>query len=239
LVSPEAQMRRQNTRLRMCKKRLRIETIVSMPFEENTYVVHREDHVDCVVIDPGLEPQKIIGILEQQGLTPRAIICTHGHADHIGGNGVLKQRWPEVVLAIGHGDAEKLTDPQRNLSAGFGLSVTSPPADILLRHGETYEAAGIPFEILETPGHSAGHVVLVVRIETVPTLFGGDVLFRGSIGRTDFPDGNHQQLIESIRGELFLFPDESVVLSGHGPPTTVGREKRENPFVGIPAGYAG
>ena len=217
---------------------LRIGTIVSMPFDENTYVVHREGRRDCVVIDPGLQPRKIVEYIEQQGLTPEAILCTHGHADHIGGNGCLKQQWPETQLAIGHRDAEKLTDPRANLSAGFGVPVTSPPADILLRQGEAYEAAGIPFEIFETPGHSVGHVVLVVRIETPWTLFGGDVLFRGSIGRTDFPDGNHRQLIESIRGKVFVLPDDSIVLSGHGPPTTVGREKRENPFVGIPAGDA-
>jgi glyoxylase-like metal-dependent hydrolase (beta-lactamase superfamily II) len=210
--------------------RLQIASIVSLPFAENTYVLHLEGRDDCVVIDPGLEPAKILGYLERAGLTPAAILITHGHGDHIGGNAALKERWPNCPLLIGAGDAPKLTDAELNLSAGFGVAVTSPPADGLLREGDVYEAAGMAFEVRETPGHSIGHVIFIYRSE--PTeVFGGDVLFAGSVGRVDIPDGDFEVLAQSIRTKLYTLPDDTIVLPGHGPTTTVGREKRTNPFV--------
>jgi hydroxyacylglutathione hydrolase len=221
------------------KSDLKLGRIVSAPFDENTYIAHLAGRSDCVVFDPGFEPQAIIDYLDEYGLTPAAIVCTHGHSDHIAGNHTLKGRWPECPLIIGEGDAEKLTDPNLNLSAPFGVKLTSPPADRLLREGETFEAAGLEFEILEAPGHSIGHIVLVCRQTEPWYVFGGDVLFAGSIGRTDFPDGNFDDLQNAIHRKLFTLPDDTIVLPGHGPETTVGREKRSNPFVGAPAGYRG
>ncbi len=133
---------------------------------------------------------------------------------------------------IGRRDAPKLTDPELNLSAGFGLELISPPADVLVDEGETYCAAGFDLEVREIPGHSIGHVVFIWRGQTPAVVFGGDVLFAGSIGRTDFPDGSFEQLAEGIHRHLFTLPDDTQVLPGHGPPTTTGREKRSNPFVG-------
>jgi hydroxyacylglutathione hydrolase len=208
-----------------------------MPFEENTYVVHFAGRQDCVVFDPGLEPQAILEYLADHSLTPSAIICTHGHSDHIAGNAALKQRWPECPLLIGAGDARKLTDPQLNLSAAFGLAIVSPPADRTLGEGDRFEAAGLGMEVYETPGHSPGHVVFLCQQTEPWRLFGGDVLFRGSIGRTDFPDGDFDALRSSIHDKLFTLPDDTIVHSGHGPDTTIGREKQANPFVGRPAGY--
>jgi hydroxyacylglutathione hydrolase len=219
------------------KNDLKLGRIVSAPFDENTYIAHLAGRSDCVVFDPGFEPQAIIDYLDEHGLTPVAIVCTHGHSDHIAGNHTLKGRWPECPLIIGEGDAEKLTDPELNLSAPFGVKLTSPPADRLLREGETFEAAGLQFEILEAPGHSIGHIVLVCRQSEPWYVFGGDVLFAGSIGRTDFPDGSFDDLQNAIHNKLFTLPDETIVLPGHGPETTIGREKRSNPFVGAPAGY--
>jgi glyoxylase-like metal-dependent hydrolase (beta-lactamase superfamily II) len=175
--------------------------------------------------------------LERQALRPAAILCTHGHADHIGGNATLKQQWPECPLVIGHGDAEKLTDAELNLSAGFGVPVVSPPADRTLREGEQFRAAGFEFDVYEAPGHSCGHVVFLCRQCQPWRLFGGDVLFHGSVGRTDFPDGDFDALRSAIHDKLFTLPDDTIVLSGHGPATTIGHEKRTNPFVGAPAGY--
>jgi glyoxylase-like metal-dependent hydrolase (beta-lactamase superfamily II) len=138
---------------------------------------------------------------------------------------------------IGAGDAEKLVNPELNLSAAFGLAITSPPADRTLREGERFTAAGIELEVLEAPGHSVGHIVLVCKQVEPWRVFGGDVLFAGSIGRTDFPDGSLETLRTAIHEKLFTLPDDTIVYPGHGPATTIGREKRTNPFVGAPAGY--
>jgi len=216
---------------------LKIGRIVSAPFDENTYIAHLTGRNDCVVFDPGFEPGAILAYLDQHSLTPAAIVCTHGHSDHIAGNQTLKNRWPACPLVIGERDAEKLTDANLNLSAPFGVELISPPADRLLREGEKFEAAGLQFEILEAPGHSIGHIVLVCRHAEPWYVFGGDVLFAGSVGRTDFPDGNFDDLRNAIHNKLFTLPEETIVLPGHGPETTMGREKRSNPFVGAPSGY--
>lgn len=211
---------------------IHIAAIVSAPFDENTYVAHLEGRNDCLVFDPGFEPELILEYLDEQNLTPAAILCTHGHSDHIAGNFTLKERWPEIPLVIGEGDAPMLTDAELNLSAPFGFEVTSPPADILLREGETYEAAGMNFEIREIPGHSPGHIVFIWRGAEPAYVFGGDVLFNGSIGRTDFPGGSFAQLRNGIHKKLFTLPPDTIVLPGHGPATTVGDEHENNPYVG-------
>jgi hydroxyacylglutathione hydrolase len=210
---------------------LQIHTIVSMPFEENTYVLWRPPQREALVIDPGLEPDAILDFLREHALTPAAVLNTHGHADHIAGNAALKEAFPNAPLLIGAGDAPMLTDPDANLSAPFGMAIVSPKADRLVGEGDVVEAAGLRLEVLEIPGHSPGHVVFVLR-ETPCLVFGGDVLFRGSIGRTDFPGGSHSRLLEGIRAKLFTLPPPTVVYPGHGPVTTVGHEKRTNPFVG-------
>jgi len=213
--------------------------IVSMPFDENTYVLYREGLTSCVVVDPGLEPEKIVEVLQERKLEVVAILNTHGHSDHIAGNGAMKHLYPEAPLVIGHEDAEKLTDPTKNLSAQFGLSLISPQEDQTVKAGDTYTAAEIDFEVRETPGHSKGHVVFIVKDDARTIVLGGDVLFKQSIGRADFPDGNFADLKRSIEEELFTLPKEAIILPGHGPTTTLGDEIEGNPFVGKPAGYKG
>src|SRR5437016_5147650 len=132
---------------------LQIQTIVSQPFDENTYVVWQPPRTDALVIDPGLEPDLILDSLREQGLTPAAILNTHGHADHIAGNAAVKAAFPDAPLLIGAGDAPMLSDADLNLSAPFGMPVTSPPAERLLREGDVVEAAGIRLDVLEIPGH--------------------------------------------------------------------------------------
>jgi glyoxylase-like metal-dependent hydrolase (beta-lactamase superfamily II) len=210
---------------------VQIHTLVSMPFAENTYVVWLPPRREALVIDPGLEPQLILAFLRAEELTPAAILNTHGHGDHIGGNAALKEAFPQTPLVIGMDEAPLLTDAHANLSAPFGMPITSPPADTLVREGDVVEAAGIRLEVLDIPGHSPGHVVYVHRARPI-VVFGGDVLFRGSIGRYDFPNSDGPRLLEGIRGKLFTLPDDTVVYPGHGPVTTVGHEKRTNPFVG-------
>lgn len=208
---------------------LQIQTIVSMPFAENTYIAWRDGSQQCVVIDPGTEPEAVLQFLTEQGLTPAAILNTHGHSDHIAGNADLKAAYPDAPLIIGVGDAPMLQDPDLNLSRPFGFEILSPPADDVLRDGDTLSFAGITLDIREIPGHSPGHIVFVVRDEGI--VFGGDVLFRGSIGRTDFPGGSFDMLAKGIRTKLYTMPDETVVYPGHGPVTEIGFERQTNPFV--------
>jgi glyoxylase-like metal-dependent hydrolase (beta-lactamase superfamily II) len=210
---------------------LEIRTVESMPFAENTYVVWIPGRRDALVIDPGLEPELILEVLRDEGLDVAAILNTHGHADHIAGNAPMKQAFPAAPLVIGEGDRHMLLDPRANLSAPFGMRVVSPPADRTVKEGETVEYAGIALEVLDVPGHSPGHVAFVWRGERC-LAFAGDVLFRGSIGRSDFPGSDPAALMHSIREKMFALPDDAVVYPGHGPVTTVGHEKRTNPFVG-------
>jgi glyoxylase-like metal-dependent hydrolase (beta-lactamase superfamily II) len=210
---------------------VQILTIESQPFAENSYVVWADGGTEAFVIDPGFEPELIVEALEERGLTLKAIVCTHGHCDHIAGNAALKQAHPAVPIIIGAGDAAMLTDAMMNLSGPFGFDVTSPPADRTVADGEALTVAGITMDVGEIPGHSPGHVVYVLR-DTKPTLvLGGDVLFRGGVGRTDFPGGSFAQLKAGIRRVLWPLPDDTVVYPGHGPVTTTGREKRTNAYL--------
>lgn len=223
----------------MAHSQATIVPIVSTLFEENAYLAYLEGRSDALVVDPGLEPEEIVAGLRKRDLAPAAILCTHGHSDHIAGNEALKELWPDCPLVIGAGDAAKLTDPAGNLSAGFGFNLISPAADRTVKEGDVLEYAGFRLEVRETPGHSSGHVVFVASELSPIQVFGGDVLFSGSIGRTDFPDGSFSQLKQAIHEKLFPLPDDTIILPGHGPSTTVGEEKRNNPFVGLNANFDG
>src|SRR5262245_3249613 len=142
---------------------LQVRTIVSRPFEENTYVVWLDVRSDALVIDPGLEPDLILDELAEHGLTPAAVLNTHGHADHIGGNEAMKRASPDAPLVIGELEPVMLTDPMANLSAVFGAPITSPPADATVKEGDVIEHAGIAVEVRHIPGHSPGHVVFIHR----------------------------------------------------------------------------
>ena len=220
----------------MSEVALKYQVVVSQMFAENAYIAYLDGRSECLIIDPGLDWEEIVDYVSRQRLQPLAILNTHGHADHIAGNEGIKRRWPDIRLIIGAGDAEKLTDPVKNLSAGYGFGLTSPAADQLVSEGDRLHLAGIELDVIETPGHSIGHVVFLWRGAQPWIAFAGDVLFRDSIGRTDFPDGSFEQLAASIHQRLFTLPGDTIVLTGHGEPTTVEYEKRNNPFVGERAG---
>ncbi|NLX99368.1 MAG: MBL fold metallo-hydrolase [Rhodopirellula sp.] len=211
---------------------LKLATIVSMPFQENTFIAHLEGRKDCLIVDPGFEPDRILEHLLQHDLAPAAILNTHGHSDHIAGNATIKRQWPACPIVIGIAEAAKLIDPKLNLSAAFGAALTSPPADVTVEDGQIYAVAGFDLEVRAIPGHSVGHVIYLWRQRQPAVAFVGDVIFAGSIGRTDFPDGNFDALAEGIRRKIFSLPNDTQLYSGHGPVTTVGEERRYNPFVG-------
>jgi len=211
---------------------VQIHTIVSDPFAENSYVVWRDGGTEAFVIDPGFEPDPIRELLDERGLTLAAIVNTHGHVDHMAGNAAMKRAFPAAPIVIGPGDAPMLTDATLNLSAAFGMPVVSPPADQLVKEGDRLTVAGIDLEVFDLPGHSPGHVVYLIRGEKPHLVLGGDVLFRGGIGRFDFPGGSFEQLKAGIERVLWPLPPDTVVYPGHGPVTTVGHEKATNPFVG-------
>jgi hydroxyacylglutathione hydrolase len=159
-----------------------IESVESMPFAENSYLIWRRGCSEAVVVDPGFDSRSIHGLLDRAGLGLAAILNTHGHVDHIAGNAALKEAFPAAPLIIGRHEAGLLRDPAANLSASFGAPLRSPEADRLVGDGDQLEVAGLTFRVREIPGHSPGSVVYLCEEFAAPFVFVGDVLFAGSIG---------------------------------------------------------
>ena len=202
------------------------------PFAENTYVLH--DSKTACIVDPGCsdarEEAALVDYIEKNKLTVQGILNTHCHIDHVLGNAFCKDTWA-VPLHIPRQERDLLEEVQK-YAISYGIENYRPAAvDQFLEEGQQLQMGGCCLKVLFTPGHSPGHVAFYEPQET--WLLGGDVLFFRSIGRTDLPGGNHNQLIESIHQKIFTLPNATKVYPGHGEPTTVGAEKRLNPFCAL------
>jgi len=194
---------------------------------ENCYIVGCEETREAAVIDPGGDAPAILRLLEEENLKAVYIINTHGHIDHIGANRAVKAATGAKIL-IHENDAEMLENAAANFSLMMGTKVTSPPADQLIAEGDIIKVGNtVELEVIHTPGHSRGGVCL--KVDKI--IFVGDTLFQGSIGRTDFPGGSYPQLIQNIKEKLMCYDDDVVCYPGHGPGTTIGRERKTNPFI--------
>jgi len=204
---------------------LRVLVMEVGPLAENTYIVEHVASRQAAVVDPGDDGEEILERLAERGITLDKILLTHGHFDHVGAVRTLRERTGARI----HVHAEEV---ERMRTAGrqggmFGLSVPNPPApDVLVREGDVVELGDQGFRVLHTPGHTPGHVTFLAG----EMAFVGDLIFAGSIGRTDLPGGSFNDLIRAVREKIFTLPDRTVLFPGHGPATTVGEEKRSNPF---------
>jgi hydroxyacylglutathione hydrolase len=209
---------------------MKIDHLILGAFETNCYILRENDTgTDCLIVDTGLEAGELVEFLQEHSLNPIAVVLTHGHADHIRGVNVLRESFPAIKVYIHKLDAAMLAGGMDNLSDLAGVRVKTKPADVLLEEGDIIELAGIRLEVLHTPGHTPGGISLCARDEGI--VFVGDTLFADSVGRTDFPGASGSTLINCIREKLLKLPEDTKVLPGHGPTTTIGREKRHNPFL--------
>lgn len=207
----------------------RVETFALGPWETNCYVISLDGSPDCWIIDVGFDPAPMIEAIQRTRLRPIRIILTHAHLDHIAGAREVIAAFGQIPIAIHQAEADWLGDPTLNLSAFLEMNVTAPPASELLHDGDTLELGASRWRILHTPGHSPGGITLVN--DESRTAIVGDTLFAGSIGRHDFPTSDGRQLLRSISTRLMTLPDDTRVLPGHGPATTIGHERRSNPFL--------
>ncbi|MHB9144401.1 MAG: MBL fold metallo-hydrolase [Symbiobacteriia bacterium] len=202
------------------------------PYQANCYLVGDEVTGEAVLVDPGDEAGRLLAWVHEHGLRITHILLTHGHLDHIGAVAAVKAATGAKVC-IHSGDALMLADPQRNMSAYSSHPVTAPPPDVVLEDDQVITVGGLRFKVLHTPGHTPGGVCfLVTDGEGDPKLLlSGDTLFAGSIGRTDLPGGNLDELLTSAREQLLVLPEDLPVYPGHGESTNVGDEREGNPFL--------
>ncbi len=208
-----------------------VETFVFNPFQENTYLLY-DDSKECIIVDPGCYSENEYGILDMfirdNELKPVKVVITHGHVDHLLGAAYIKATY-NVDFEIHKGDQPGL-DGVVEHGAVYGFNVEEPPSvTTYLEEGYVVRFGESELKVLHVPGHSPGHIVLFAESEKF--ILAGDVLFAGSIGRTDLPGGDYETLIENIKAKLLTLSDDVTVFSGHGMTTTIGKEKQNNPFL--------
>ena len=211
---------------------LQITRLVVGPLQVNCYILSDPKTSEAVVIDPGDDGSEILKVVKSRGLTVRYIVNTHAHFDHVGANRQVKDATGAEILI--HKEDDPLLGQTADQARMFGMTApSSPRADRYVKHGDVITAGEISLRVLHTPGHSSGGISLAGE----GVVFTGDALFAGSIGRTDLPGGDLMTLIASIKDNLMTLPDGTVVLSGHGPDSTIGEERRENPFLNERSGF--
>ena len=192
------------------------------PLAVNAYLLGDPKTKDACLIDPGADHKKIKDFISKNGFNLKFIINTHGHGDHIGSNGSF-----EVPIYIHLLDKDFLTDPRKNLSPLFMFNITSPAAARLLKDGDVIELGSVRLKVIHTPGHTPGSISLLLG----GIAFTGDTLFNNGVGRTDFEYGDEEALLNSIKNKLMTLSDDTVIYPGHGEPSTIGEERRSNPFL--------
>ena len=206
--------------------KLRVEATADRRFGTNSYLVEDEDTGDAVVIDANLEPEKMIHLVRDRQAKVKAILLTHTDVDHIAGLPALIAEFGPIPIAVHDAERSVLVDG-RPLRTEFAAETAKVDGVVALTEGQDFHAGSLVLEVLHTPGHSPGGVTLKIG----KILFTGDALFSGSIGRSDFLNSDGGGLLEGIRGKLLAQPDDTIVYSGHGPATTIGRERKTNPFL--------
>lgn len=204
-------------------------------FQENCFIAGCAETKEAMIVDPGDEPQRILDTLERNELTAKLIVLTHEHIDHIGAVDAVREATQAPVAM--HAIAYEMTAAQSQTAMmwlGRPLPRMAPP-EVFLDEGQDVQVGKLKFQVLFCPGHTPGHICLYGE----GVLFSGDVLFQLSIGRFDLPGGDGPQLLRSIRDKLWPLPDDTLVLPGHGPATTIGQEKEHNPFIKYPRVYMG
>jgi len=207
-----------------------IDSLILGEYQTNCYVLRSGEAArESLVVDPGLGAEELIAFLAEREIAPVAVVLTHGHIDHIAGIGALRESYPDTKVLIHELDARMLLEPDANLSALMGRAFAAEPADVVLKDGDWIEQAGLRLQVLHTPGHSPGGICLYSSEEGI--VFTDDALFAESIGRTDLAGGSMSQLLGCIKEKLWPLADSTVVYPGHGPSTTIAREKACNPFL--------
>lgn len=219
---------------------IQIKTFPLTAYQQNTRIVFCDDTNEAICIDPASQSDELVGFIKNNKLDLKAIALTHAHLDHVGGTSAMHKEFPSAEILL-HKDDEAMyySLPSQPLMLGIpsmhlkslGFEFEVPPQ--VTRNwvdGEIFKVGNLSFTVFHCPGHTRGHVVLAET--NYKRIFVGDCLFAGSIGRTDLPGGNHNQLIESLKTKVMTLDDDFIVYSGHGPETTIGRERVTNPFVG-------
>lgn len=217
---------REGGNLRAEQTKMILKRLVVGALQTNCYLVGCPRTKEGIIIDPGGDAQLILAEVRRLGLKIKYIVNTHGHFDHTMANRAVMEA-TGAPLAIHAADAPLLTQAPRGLALLLGINPSSPPADIMLHEGDVIAFGTLRLSVLHTPGHSPGGISFLAE----GVVFTGDTLFKMGIGRTDLPGGDYQTLMESIRNKLLTLPNETVVYTGHGLPTTIGAEREHNPFL--------